>query len=75
MEKHDSRGLTARLFAELARQWRSHADRRRRLRGAEALHALSDQALKDCGISRSEIHSAALYGRHHRLRLQDRSAA
>jgi len=73
MEKHNPRGLTARLFAQLARQWRSHADRRRRLRGAEALHSLSDHMLKDCGISRSEIHNAVMYGRQHRLRLQDRS--
>jgi uncharacterized protein YjiS (DUF1127 family) len=53
----------SRLITALARWWRVHADRRRQLRAMAMLGAMPDHALKDIGVSRSEIYWAVSHGR------------
>ena len=55
--------LAVRAVADLTRRLRGYAEYRRRMHNATALHALSDDMLKDCGISRCEIDRVALHGR------------
>jgi len=51
----------ARYGASLAGRWHVAVEQRRSI---AALHALSDRSLKDLGLCRSEIPSAAIHGRH-----------
>ena len=52
------------LTVRLRRQWRLYAARRRRYRTMAQLQVLSDRALKDIGLSRSEIDWVANHGRY-----------
>jgi uncharacterized protein YjiS (DUF1127 family) len=55
------------LVALMGRQWRRYTDARRQQRATIMLESLSDSALKDIGISRSEIVSMARDGRRRRV--------
>ncbi len=54
------------LGAAAHRQWRRYAEARRQHRAMIRLESLSDGALKDIGVSRSEIPSMARDGRPRR---------
>jgi uncharacterized protein YjiS (DUF1127 family) len=60
------RDLAIHVVAALGRWRRAHADRRERRRAMAELAALSDHALKDIGLRRSEIYSVVNHGRHRR---------
>ncbi len=51
------------LGVAVRRQWRRYAEIRRQQRGMTLLESLSDDALKDIGVSRAEIPSMARDGR------------
>ena len=51
----------------VSRQWRRYAEARRQHRAMILLESLSDGALKDIGVSRSEIPSMARDGRRRRI--------
>jgi uncharacterized protein YjiS (DUF1127 family) len=55
----DRQSVIARLAATGRNIWRRHQQAARRRATARALHGLSDQALKDIGLDRSEIESVA----------------
>jgi uncharacterized protein YjiS (DUF1127 family) len=58
------RHLAIDVVAALVRWWRAQADRRQRRRAMAQLGALSDLALKDIGVRRSEIYWVVTHGRH-----------
>ena len=55
--------LTIQPVVVLHRYWQAEVDRRRRHRLAEDLHAMSNRALEDIGVSRSAIDWVAHRGR------------
>lgn len=55
-----------RFVATIGRCWRPYAEWRQRQRDIAALHALSDYALKDIGLRRSEIYWVSQHGRNER---------
>ena len=57
-----SRGRLGTLAAFASRVWAEFASRR----AARSVEMLSDEGLRDIGITRSEIESAVRFGRHHR---------
>jgi len=57
------RSLTIHAVVVLHRHWQAEVDRRRRQRLAEDLHAMSNRALNDIGVSRSAIDWVAHRGR------------
>ncbi len=54
------------LGALVRRQWRRYAELRRQHRAVILLESLSDDALKDIGVSRAEIPLMARHGRPRR---------
>ena len=54
----------ARLNAALRNVWRVYAEQRRRRKAMADLQALSDDALKDIGVRRSEIYWVIHHGRY-----------
>jgi uncharacterized protein YjiS (DUF1127 family) len=57
--EHRRHGLAFRIAARLLAGWQGWRQRRRARSTAHILHGLSDAALKDIGVHRSEIESVA----------------